>query len=69
MAKKTVFICDGNECGAVLVNPEDGFVLSGVIRTTTITGEATQILTSGSDVTTEISLCRECMAKALGLHL
>ena len=72
MAKKTVYICDGKDCGAVLVNPEDGFVLTGELTTTTISGEPKVLVASPAvDVGqgTQTSLCRECMAEALGLHL
>jgi hypothetical protein len=65
LAKKTVYICDGPSCGAVLVNPEDGFVLAGILRTTALENDA-KVLISSAD--TETSLCRECMAKVLGLN-
>jgi hypothetical protein len=63
MAKRTVYICDTPDCGAVLVHPEDGFVITGVIKTTTIDGEAKVLV--GSIVTQEISLCAECFNKAV----
>ena len=82
MGKKLVFICDGTRddgkggvapCGAVLVNAADGFVIAGPIKATVVDGERVLVSTppsSGSqpDVAHETSLCRECMAKALGFH-
>lgn len=66
MAKKTVYICDGPGCGAVLVNPEDGFVLAGVLKTTTVEGDAKVLVSSPNE--SETSMCRECWAKVLGLN-
>lgn len=71
MAKRTVYICDGKDCGAVLVHPEDGFIITGVIRPITLEGEAVPqvVALTGSqpDLVPETSLCRECMALALNL--
>lgn len=79
MAKKMVYICDGEKCGTVLVNPDDGFVISGSITNTLAAGDAKVLLApppraagAGSDpglpTAEPLSLCRECMATALGLH-
>jgi hypothetical protein len=66
MSKKLVFICDAKECGAVLVNPGEGFVLTGAIRSTTVEGTPAALLEAST--TDELSFCRDCFAKALGLH-
>jgi hypothetical protein len=67
MAKKMVFICDGSSCGAILVNPSDGFVLRGSIRATALeeAGALAPLVTTGENE--ETALCRECMMKALKL--
>jgi vacuolar-type H+-ATPase subunit F/Vma7 len=67
MAKKTVYICDTQDCGAVLVNPQDGFVLTGSVKSTAVTEDPKILLPIPTDGQ-ELSLCRECMAKALGFH-
>jgi hypothetical protein len=71
MSRKQVFICDGKGCGAVLVNPDDGFVILGEIHKTAMGGDA-KVLVSNNDApsgaTSETSLCRDCLIKALELH-
>jgi hypothetical protein len=71
MAKRTVYICDGDQCGAVLVHPEDGFVIVGAVKAIAIEGDPKVLISTPSssqpDIVTETSLCRECLAKALGL--
>jgi hypothetical protein len=74
MAKRTVYICDGKDCGAVLVNAEDGFITVGTIKTTALDGEPKVLVTSAPVALEgavpappgEAALCKECMAKALG---
>ena len=39
MGKKLVYICDIEGCGAILVNATDGYVVTGVIKATTVDGE------------------------------
>lgn len=69
MAKRTVYICDTKDCGAVLVHPEDGFVTKGTITTTAIEGEPKVLVSSNeaTDDSGETAYCKECMAKRLGL--
>lgn len=65
MAKRTVYICDVEACGAVLVHPDDGYVITGVIRPTSLEpADAKDLIAASAG---EVSLCRECMLKALHL--
>ena len=68
--KKTIYVCDGKDCGAVLVNADDGFVITGTIRPAVL--ESAPLISGPpptvSDPTPEISLCRECLALTLGIH-
>ena len=69
--KRTVFVCDQPDCGAVLIHPEDGFIIYGRISdSNTADGEQKHLVnTTNVDPPTEIAFCRECMAKALGLQV
>lgn len=68
--RKELYICDGidgKECGAVLVDDHDGFVLTGSISTS-LTGNQKVIL-SPPEGSTELALCRQCFCVKLGLPL
>lgn len=71
MAKRLVYICDGKDCGAVLVHPDDGFVITGTIRPISLENQAPPQVAaptaSTPDTIPETSLCKTCMAAALGL--
>jgi hypothetical protein len=73
MARRNVFICDGADCGRVLVHPEDGFVVLGDIKTTSIDAEPKMLVqpkpAPGPDAPAETALCKWCMAKILGLPI
>jgi hypothetical protein len=62
MSKKTVFICDGPECGAVLVNPGDGVVISGKI---TDTNTDKPVVLIDGEQKQDVAYCLECLKKAL----
>ena len=69
--RKEIFICDTAGCGAVLVNPEDGFVIIGEIRNTGVGGDAKVLVSNSTPAPNglaETSLCCACICKALGLH-
>lgn len=68
--KREVYVCDNEGCGAVMLNPEDGFVLKGVLLdagtgmkekillgTESTVGDAPPPDGSGHGV----ALCRGCM--------
>jgi hypothetical protein len=75
MARRNVYICDGADCGAVLVRPEDGFLIQGPIKTTSIDGEAKTLVEpkyltgtlASEGPPSETALCKECLLKALNL--
>jgi hypothetical protein len=74
MARRNVFICDGDGCGAVLIHPEDGFVFYGVVRNTDIEGPSKTLITipdAGPLVPDppETVLCTNCCSKRLGLDV
>lgn len=70
MAKRLVYICDGEGCGAVLVHPEDGFVITGTIKPIAVDGDPKPLVTGSLiEPTAETALCRECMAKALKMQV
>jgi hypothetical protein len=66
MAKKEMYICDGPACGAVLLHPEDGFIVRGQVLTG-VTGVDQKILIDKTEDNPETVLCRECLAERLGL--
>jgi len=62
--KRTVNICDIPDCGAVLIHPQDGFIMRGaVLDSNTTEGEQKVLVQAPADG--EIALCREHAAKAL----
>lgn len=67
--KREFYICDGlpgTPCGTVLVNEEDGFVLTGRLLTP-LAGPEQKILVGPSPTeTTETALCRTCLLTAIG---
>jgi hypothetical protein len=79
VARRNVFICDGAQCGAVLVRPDDGFLILGAIKTTDIDAEPKTLVDPkaqlgsnpelGATPGPETALCKMCMAKALSLPL
>lgn len=64
--KKEMYICDGEggKCGAVLLHPEDGFVLQGKILTGIAGANQQTVLESQEGA--ELVLCRECLFEGLG---
>ena len=68
MAKKEMYICDGDGCGTVLLHPEDGYVIQGKIFTG-VSGEAQRVFISTSDEAPELVLCSECLTERLNLQL
>lgn len=72
MAKRTVYICDGDDgkCGAVLVNADDGFIFTGNVKNAAGTPFITQPAKKDGDTEEpETALCTECVSKKLGLPL
>lgn len=68
MAKRLVYICDGKDCGAVLIHAEHGYVLTGGVKATLLEAEGSPpYLVSPAKEGEETALCRECLKKALGL--
>ena len=75
MARRNVFICDGADCGAVLVRPDDGFLIMGPIKNTDIDATPKMLVepkllspvVAGDPPQHETALCKECLLKALGL--
>lgn len=65
MATKEVYVCDGEHCGKLLLEPKDGFVLFGELATAVRGGEVS--ILKGADRETAgvsadpISLCKECL--------
>ena len=68
MARRTLFVCDGAKCGAVLVNAEDGFVLTGKVLNTAVGDNAKVLIDTIPSEPAEVALCRECLVEALSLH-
>lgn len=72
MAKRNVYICDGNDgkCGAVLVNADDGLIFTGNVKDAAGMSIITQpVKKEGDAEEPETALCIECMAKKLKLPL
>lgn len=67
MAKRTVYICDGEKCGSILVNPQDGFIVTGTIAAISLSEPKVLVTSVADNDATEVSLCRDCLEKALGL--
>ena len=71
MARRSVLICDGKGCGAVLLEEHDGFLIHGTISTGLT--ENTKVLIGGDEAApslngaTETALCEKCLLQALGL--
>ena len=67
MAKRTVYICDGKECGSILVNPQDGFIIAGTIAAISLSDPKVLVTSVSDSEASEVSLCRDRLEKALGL--
>ena len=66
--KRTMYICDGEggKCVAVLLHPEDGFILPpGSKILTAVAGEEQQVVISAPEES-ELALCRDCFLEQLG---
>ena len=68
MAKREVYICDGQGCHAVLLKIGDGFVLRGSILSSGTGAEQTTVMASPS-MDTEVALCKSCMMLHLEAHI
>ncbi len=72
MARRNVFICDEQGCGAVLVHADDGFVFHGIVRNTDIENTSTTLIGLPAAPSTdppETVLCKDCCIKRLGLDV
>jgi 2-methylcitrate dehydratase PrpD len=66
--KRDVYICDTEGCGAVLLEPEDGFVLRGALLDSGATGNQQVVLGSTSGDDDDTALCRGCLLNTLDSH-
>jgi hypothetical protein len=64
MAKKELYVCDSEECGAILVHPEDGFVISGPIYTS-IVGDQQKAIVNAS-LEAPLVFCFDCFVQKMG---
>lgn len=73
MARRSVLICDGKGCGAVLLEEHDGFLIHGTISTgltespKTLVGNNDDDAAPSPDGSPETALCEKCLLEALGL--
>jgi hypothetical protein len=67
MARRSVFICDGKACGAVLLEGHDGFIIKGSISEAVV--DNPKVLVAGEEGTPlfETALCEKCLLQMLGL--
>jgi len=61
MARQLVLICDGKDCGTVLLEPHAGFIIKGSIEEAAIESPKPLVVQAEETV-----LCRECFLAVLG---
>ena len=61
MARQLVLICDGKDCGTVLLEAHMGFIIKGSIEEASI--ENPKLLVAQAD---ETILCRDCFLALVG---
>lgn len=63
MSKKELYVCDNEKCGAILVHPEDGFVITGTIYTSIVASPTILVAATPEDPK---SFCFDCTVQMLG---